>query len=156
MARLRSPLLLALAVLLAIEAVGGLVLFFARLAFGRLPGESLHVIAGALLCVVYAAYQWSHWTRVRPFRGRLDHALGLIAAIFMAATNVTGLALGLAWWRARDSVANSRAAAYDPPLSAAHNLGSMVVLTFVAAHVGAVLLRDRRRSRRAPRSTGGS
>ena len=54
-ARLRAPLALVLGALLAIEAAGGLVIFFARLAFGATPGEGVHVVAGAALSVTYAA-----------------------------------------------------------------------------------------------------
>jgi hypothetical protein len=34
---------------------------------------------------------------------------------------------------------------YAPALSALHNIGSVAVLTFVGAHLGAVLMRDRSR-----------
>ena len=67
-ARLRAPLLVLLGGLLLVEAAGGLVVFIARLASGHTPGESLHVVAGALLTLVYAAYQWQHWGRVEPWR----------------------------------------------------------------------------------------
>lgn len=146
-ARLRAPLLLTLATLLAVEAVGGLTIFFARLAFGTTPGESLHVVAGVALTAVYAAYQWTHWRRVAPFRARLDYALGLIAAIFMALVNLSGLWLAAAWWRTRVVAGDGGRVAYDPALSAAHNIAGMVVLTFVGAHLGAVLMRDRPRAR---------
>lgn len=136
--RLRAPLLLTLWVLLAFEAGGGLVIFFARLASGRTPGEALHVVAGVALTGVYAAYQWAHWRRVRPLRARLDHVLGVLGATFMAATNLTGLALGAVWWNHRGG-----AVPYPTALTAVHNIGSMLVLTFVAAHVGAVLMRAR-------------
>ncbi len=149
-ARLRSPLLLALGGLLAVEAVGGLVIFCARLAFGTTPGETLHVVAGLMLTAVYAVYQWRHWSRVRPFRAQLDYALGALAATFMALTNLTGLILALSWWHHRFGPHHrfGQAAAgpvsYPPLLSAAHDIGSMVVLAFVGAHLGAVLMRDRR------------
>jgi hypothetical protein len=145
--RLRAPLLITLWTLLAIEALGGLVIFFARLAWGHTPGEALHVIGGVALTFAYAIYQWQHWGRVAPFRARLDYALGLIAAIFMAATNLTGLWLGALWWQERIAHASSAAVRYPSPLSAAHNIGSMVVLTFVGAHLGAVLTRDARAKR---------
>jgi hypothetical protein len=145
--RLRAPLFVSLGTLLAIEALGGLVIFFARLAWGITPGETLHVIAGVALTLVYAVYQWQHWSRVAPFRARLDYALGLIAAIFMAATNLTGLWLGALWWQVRVVEASSDAVRYPSPLAAAHNIGSMVVLTFVGAHLGAVLTRDARAKR---------
>lgn len=137
--RLRAPLLLALWALLALEAVGGLVIFVARLAWGTTPGAALHVAGGLALTVVYAFYQWDHWTRVRPIRARLDYALGLLSAAFMLAANGTGLALGVVWWthRGRGEVP------YPTALSSAHNIGSMLVLTFVLAHVGAVLMRAR-------------
>ena len=128
--------------LLGFEAAGGLVLFGARLALGTSPGESLHVIGGLALTMCYAAYQWRHWNRVRPFRARPDYALGLVAALSMAAVNGTGLALAVFWWRDR-WIAHA-AAWYPPALSAAHNIGSMLVLAFVGAHLGAVLLRERR------------
>ncbi len=147
--RLRSPLLRALGLLLAVEAVGGLTIFYARLALGTTPGEALHVVAGVALTVVYAVYQWQHWSRVEPFRARLDYAIGLLAALSMAATNLTGLALGLDWWRVRVVHHDASAVSYPPPLSAAHNIGSMLVLTFVGAHLGAVLMRDRELRRRA-------
>ena len=35
---------------------------------------------------------------------------------------------------------------YPPLMSAVHNIGSMLVLTFAGAHLGAVLLRDRTRA----------
>lgn len=146
-ARLRAPLLLTLATLLAVEAIGGLTIFFARLAFGTTPGESLHVIAGVALTAIYAVYQWAHWGRVAPFRARLDYALGLIAAIFMALVNLSGLWLAAAWWRTRVIAGSSDPVAYTPTLSAAHNIASMVVLTFVGAHLVAVLMRDRARAR---------
>ena len=148
--RLRAPLLITLWTLLGIEALGGLVIFFARLAWGVTPGEALHVVGGLALTLVYTIYQWQHWSRVAPFRSRLDYALGLVAAIFMAATNLTGLWLGALWWRERIVALSGVPVHYPSPLSAAHNIGSMVVLTFVGAHLGAVLMRDAR-ARRAPR-----
>ena len=137
--RLRSPLLLATAVVLAFEAVGGIVIFFARLAYGVTPGETLHVIGGIVLTALYAAYQWRHWLRVRPVRPRLDYALGLLATASLILTQASGWALGFSWWQAQ-----GRTADYAPVVSALHNIGSMLVLTFVAAHVGAVLQRARR------------
>jgi predicted O-methyltransferase YrrM len=105
------------------------------------PGETLHVVAGLALTVVYAVvYQWRHWVRVRPFRRQLHYALGLIAALFMAATNLTGLWLGALWLRDRVIAPMETAVRYPPLLGAVHNVASMVVLTFVGAHVGAVLL----------------
>ena len=141
-ARLRSPLLLVLWVLLTLEAVGGIVIFVARLAAGQTPGETLHVIAGVALTLVYAIYQWQHWNRISPFRARLYYSIGLLAALAMVATNVTGLILGWAWWQVRFVLQSGSDVAYAPLLSAVHNIGSMLVLTFVAGHVGAVLLRD--------------
>jgi hypothetical protein len=140
--RLRAPLLLALAALLAIEAAGGFVIFIARVVNGSAPGSALHVFAGAALTVAYLAYQWPHWTRVRPWRARLDYVMGLIAACAMALTLATGLVLGGVWWQARPS----SSVTYPSMLSAAHNIGSMLVLTFAGAHLGAVLLRDRTRA----------
>ena len=134
-------MLLLLWVLLAFEAVGGLVIFVARLVAGQTPGETLHVVAGVALTIVYAVYQWTHWHRVAPFRARLDYSIGLVAALSMVATNVTGLILGWDWWQARFIEQSAAAIDYAPLLSAAHNIGSMLVLTFVAGHVGAVLLR---------------
>jgi len=142
--RLRAPLLILLWALLAIEAVGGLALFFARVAFGSKPGEALHVGAGLALTLVYAAYQWGHWRRVAPWRSRLDYGLGLLAAVAMALTNLSGLALALDWARRTGLMpggAASGPAASSPALVGFHNVASMVVLTFVAAHVGAVLRR---------------
>jgi hypothetical protein len=143
--RLRSPLLVALWALLALEALGGLVIFFARLAAGRTPGEGLHVAGGAALAFAYLIYQWTHWGRVAPFRARLDYALGLIAAIAMVLVQLTGLWLGLEWWHARR--AGIAAVAYTSSVSAAHNVMSMLVLTFVLSHLGAVLMRDARARR---------
>jgi hypothetical protein len=140
--RLRSPLLLALGALLAFEALGGLVLFVARLVAGRAPGATGHVLVGIALTAVYAVYQWRHWARVRPYRGQLHYALGLIAAFAMALVNLSGLWLAAAWWPARSTAGLVR---YPPTLSALHNVAGMVVLTFVGAHLGAVLFRDRSR-----------
>lgn len=143
--RLRAPLLLAVWALLAFEAAGGIVIFVARLAAGSTPGESLHVAVGLALTVVYAVYQWRHWLRVRFQRG-LHFLIGLLAASSMALTNLTGLWLGAVWWR--DRVAGHAAqAAYPVALSAVHNIGGMLVLTFVGAHLAAVLMRDRRLKR---------
>jgi hypothetical protein len=144
--RLRAPLLLALWLLLAFEALGGLVIFCARLILGRTPGEALHVIAGVALTVVYATYQWQHWARVAPFRARLDYTLGLIASLALALTQITGLWLAASWWRDRIAHPIAAGVGYPPALSALHNIGSVAVLTFVGAHLGAVLLRDRTRS----------
>jgi hypothetical protein len=138
---MRAPLLVALWGLLAFEAAGGLVIFFARLAAGALPGEEAHVYAGIALTFAYAAYQWGHWHRVAPFRARLDYALGLIAAIALALTQLTGFALAWPWWLARGT---ATPAVYGSLLSGAHNVMSMFVLTFVGAHLGAVLQRDAR------------
>lgn len=141
--RLRAPLLLLLAALLAVESLGGLVLFFARLAWGASPGETLHVLAGALLTGVYAIYQVAHWRRVTPLRARLDYALGLLAAGALALTLVTGWLLALPWWRVRMVAHAASAVAYPTGASATHNIGGMLVLSFVGAHLGAVLFRDR-------------
>lgn len=146
--RLRAPLLVTLWVLLAIEGVGGIIIFFARLAAGRTPGESLHVVAGALLTLAYAVYQWQHWTRVSPWRSRMDYAMGLIAALSMGGALGTGLWLAWPWWQARIVAGSKFAVAYPTAVSAAHNIMSMLVLTFVGAHLAAVLLRDRVVSRR--------
>lgn len=140
-------MLLALWALLAFEAVGGLVIFIARLVWGATPGEALHVVAGVLLTFVYAVYQWRHWRRVRPMRARLHYGLGVIAASFMALTNLSGLWLAVFWWQDRIAAPSADAVRYPALLSAVHNVASMVVLTFVAAHVGAVLFRDRDRAR---------
>lgn len=141
--RLRAPLLVLLWWLLGIEAVGGLVIFFMRLAAGTLPGEALHVVAGAGLTLVYVLYQIQHWGRVTPWRARLDYAMGLIAAIAMGFTLATGYALAWPWWSMRIVERRHDAVVYSPLVSAAHNIMSMLVLTFVLAHLAAVLLRDR-------------
>ena len=53
--------------------------------------------------------------------------------------------MGAYWYR--DRVARGLAAVHYPSLlSAAHLSGTMLVLTFIGAHAGAVLLRDRRRA----------
>ena len=143
--RLRAPLLLSLWTLLAFEGAGGIVIFVARLAVGSTPGEALHVAAGLALTIVYAVYQWRHWRRVWLQRG-LHFVIGLFAASFMVLTNLTGLVLGVAWWRDR-VIGHAAAASYPPALSAVHNIGSMLVLTFVGAHLAAVLMRDRRLKR---------
>jgi hypothetical protein len=142
--RLRAPLLLTFAALLAFDAGGGLVLFYARLAYGTLPGERSHVLAGIPLALFYSAYLWQHWRRVRPIRARLDYALGLIAACSLAASLTLGGWLGWLWWQSRGSGAPPR---YPEVVSAAHNITSMLVLTFVLAHLLAVLARDREPSK---------
>jgi hypothetical protein len=131
--------------MLAFEAVGGMVIFVARLVDGSVPGETPHVVVGVALTLVYAVYQWRHWRRVTPIRKRLDYGIGLLAAGFMALTNVSGLLLAGGWAAARWGSAPGAAAVYPPALSAVHTIGSMLVLTFVGAHLGAVLLRDRPR-----------
>jgi hypothetical protein len=135
-----------MAALLALEAGGGLVIFIARLISGSAPGETLHVAGGLALTAVYAAYQWRHWARVAPFRARLDYSIGALAAVFMVLTNATGLALAIMGWRSRGGPAPGAEPVYPPWLSASHNIGSMLVLTFAGAHVGSVLLRDRNRA----------
>jgi hypothetical protein len=134
---------LALAVLFVIEAAGGLVLFAARLISGRAPGETLHIVAGALLAGIYAVYQVRHWARVRSLRWRLDHTLGLIAAGFMLVTLGSGLLLAGSWWEAKVGMSGGGEVVYAPSWSAVHNVGSLLVLTFLGAHVAAVLFRDR-------------
>ena len=145
--RMRAPLLVLLWWLLGIEAVGGLVIFFMRLAAGSLPGETVHVVVGAGLTLVYAIYQWQHWFRVTPWRTRLDYALGLIGAIAMGITLATGYVLAAPWWASRIVARTHGPIAYSSLVSAAHNIMSMLVLTFVLAHLAAVLLRDRARPR---------
>ena len=146
--RMRSPLLLTVWGLLAFEALGGMLLFIMRLASGQAPGETLHVAGGALLTLAYLAYQWPHWLRVAPWRSRLDYAMGLIAAASMAGALGTGLWLAWPWWRTRIVAGSAEAVAYPASLSAAHNVMSMLVLTFVGAHLAAVLLRDAAAKRR--------
>jgi hypothetical protein len=141
---MRAPLLVLLWWLLTFEAVGGLVIFFMRLANGSTPGEALHVAVGALLTLVYVAYQIPHFQRVAPWRSRLDYALGLIAALSMFAALGTGVVLAAQWWPVRVTAASGAAIAYTPWMSAAHNIMSMLVLTFVGAHLAAVLMRDAR------------
>ncbi len=149
--RLRSPLLISLWVLLAIEALTGLVIFFARLALGSAPTLSLHWFAGFAFTLVYAIYQVQHWSRVQPVRARLDHVLGLLATASLVLTQVSGYWVGAEWFlRARPA----GYAAFPPTLSAAHNVMSMLSLTFVGAHLGAVLLRDAR-TRAAKRTAQG-
>ena len=143
--RLRSPLLVALWVLLAFEALGGFTLFTARLVAGVSPGEALHIAAGVALTALYAVYLWRHWRRVRPFRRQLHYGLGLIAAFFMALVNLSGLGLAVSWWQERIAAPSGAPVRYPSLLSAAHNVASMVVLTFVLAHLGAVLFRSRER-----------
>lgn len=150
--RMRAPLLVTLWTLLGFEALGGLTIFVARLAAGRTPGETLHVIGGLLLLLIYSIYQWQHWMRVAPVRRRLDYGIGLLAAGAMIFVNVTGLILGLSWWRDRVAVPTTDPVAYTPIVSAAHNIASMLVLTFAGGHLGAVLFRDQRlRASRAAR-----
>jgi hypothetical protein len=141
--RLRAPLLVLLWWLLGIEAIGGLVIFFMRLAAGSMPGETVHVVVGAGLTLVYAIYQWQHWGRVSPWRSRLDYALGLIAALSMGLTLLTGYVLAWPWWLMRVARRASGVVEYSSLLSGAHNIMSMLVLTFALAHLAAVLLRDR-------------
>lgn len=143
--RLRAPLLIALWVLLAFETAGGLILFVASLVVGRRPGETLHVAAGVPLTALYAAYQWRHWQRVAPLRARPDHVLGLVAASVMALTLASGLVLGVEWWMARVASPRLGEVGYPAWLSAVHNIGSMLVMAFVGAHLGAVLMRERPR-----------
>ena len=106
------------------------------------PGDStvLTGSAGVALTFVYAAYQWRHAMRVLPVRPRLDYVLGLLAAAFVVLTLGSGLALALPWWRSRGLRALP---AYPTRVMALHIIGCMLVLTFVAAHLGAVLKRDR-------------
>lgn len=146
--RLRAPLLVLLWWLLGFEAAGGLLVFFMRLASGDTPGEALHVVVGALLTLVYAVYQWQHWTRVTPWRSRLDYAMGLIAALSMGAALATGFVLAWPWWQLRVIARSAAAVPYPTVVSAAHNIMSMLVLTFVGAHLAAVLLRDAAAKRR--------
>jgi len=141
--RLRAPLLVLLWWLLGIEALGGLLIFFMRLAAGSLPGETIHVTVGAGLTLVYAVYQWQHWGRVSPWRGRLDYAMGLIGAIAMVLALLTGYVLAWPWWRVRIIERSHEPVAYSSFVSGAHNIMSMLVLTFVLSHLAAVLLRDR-------------
>ncbi len=143
--RLRAPLLLAVWTSFGIAAAGGLVIFFARLAAGTTPGIALHVVAGLVLLAAWAAYQWTHWLRVAPWRPRLDYTLGVVAGGSMALALLSGLPLALEWWAARGG---ARAPHYVSWLSGAHNVMSMLVLTFVAAHLFAVLDRDARRTGR--------
>lgn len=139
---MRAPLLVLLWNLLAFEAVGGLLIFFMRLAAGSTPGEMLHIAVGAVLTLAYVVYQLQHWSRIAPFRSRMDYALGLIAALSMAVTLGTGVALALPWWTVRIAQKSAEPIAYATTVSAAHNIMSMLVLTFLGAHLAAVLLRD--------------
>ena len=148
--RLRAPLLLALGALLLLEAAGGLLMLFVRVAWGATPGVALHVAGGLALTLVYAIYQLTHWNRVAPWRGRPDYVLGLIAACSMAAVNLTGLALGWVWWRAERAPGGAGSPAYPVALSAVHTLGTMLVLTFAVAHLAAVLQRPSQPARSMP------
>ena len=150
--RIVAPLVLLLWVLLAFEALGGLWIFFIRLAYnGRTPGVLLHWWAGWALTLVYAIYQWQHWFRVAPFRARLDYVMGLIAALSLSLTQASGIILGLPWWQAHQPSQFP----FTPLWSGAHNVLSMLTLTFVGAHLGAVLFRDSqmRAARQAARTS---
>ena len=136
--RLRAPLLVVLWALLAIEAVGGLVIFFARLASGAAPGLSLHWWAGWALVPAYLAYLTGHLRRVWPVRARLDYGLGVLAAASVGLTLGSGIADGMGWWRAGMPPGYTK---FDTALSGLHNVASMLTLTFVGAHLAAVLLR---------------
>jgi hypothetical protein len=68
--------------------------------------------------------------------------MGLIAALSMGATLATGFALAWPWWQARIVARSIAAVPYPTAVSAAHNIMSMLVLTFLGAHLAAVLLRD--------------
>ena len=140
---MRSPVLVVLAALFAIEAVTGLILFAARLISGRAPGESIHIAAGAAVVGVYAVYQARHWARVRSLRWRLDHGLGLLAAVFMVLTLASGAVLALSWWDTQAEPDTAAKVAYSPLWSALHNVASLLILTFLGAHLCAVLFRDR-------------
>jgi hypothetical protein len=131
----------ALWVFLGFEATSGLVLFTTFLVAGRRPGETIHVAAGVPLAALYAIYQWRHWSRVAPFRGRTEHVLGLVAAVVTSLTVLSGLVLGAMWWVARAAGARGEVA-YPTWLSALHNIGSMLLLSFVGAHLGSVLRRE--------------
>jgi len=151
--RLQAPLLATLGLLLVVESIGGLAIFFMRLATGTLPGETLHVAAGGALTLVYVGYQWQHWRRVAPWRNRLDYALGLIATLSLVATLATGIVLTVPWWEMRMVAGSDGAVPYATLTSAAHNIMGMLVMTFLGAHVAAVLRRDRARAR-PPVSSG--
>ena len=111
---------------------------------GSLPGETLHVAGGAALAVVYASYQSRHWSRVAPLRPRLDYAIGLLASVSLALTLLTGLVLAMPWWEVRVAERSAAAVSYPAWVSGAHLAFTMLALTFVGAHLGAVLLRDAR------------
>lgn len=139
--RLRSPLLIWLWVLFGIEAVTGLIIFFARLALGAAPTLSLHWFAGFAFTLVYIVYQVQHWNRVQPVRPRLDHVLGVVASTSLMIAQVSGYWVGAEWFlRGRPPGYTT----FPATLSALHNVMSMLSLTFVGAHIGAVLLRDSR------------
>lgn len=150
--RILAPLVSLVWVLLAFEALGGLWIFFVRLAYdGRTPGLTLHWWAGWALTVLYVVYQWQHWSRVAPLRARLDYVMGLIAALSMVFTLGTGVVLGLPWWHAHMPAQFP----FMPLWSGAHNVLSMLTLTFVGAHLGAVLFRDAQRRAASQQLPGG-
>jgi hypothetical protein len=120
-----------------------MILFAARLIAGRAPGETIHIFGGAALAGIYVVYQARHWRRVNALRWRLDHTLGLIAAVFMVVTLGSGLILALSWWDARKVASDTSEVIYSASWSAVHNVASLLVLTFLGAHVCAVLFRDR-------------
>jgi cytochrome b561 len=78
----------------------------------------------------------------------MDYALGLIAALSMGLTLGTGIALTLPWWELRIAQKSADPVVYSTVVSAAHNIMSMLVLTFVGAHLAAVLMRDSAAKRR--------
>jgi hypothetical protein len=61
----------------------------------------------------------------------------------MALVNLTGLALAACWWQDRVHAPTADPVRYPVALSAVHNVASMVVLSFVLAHLGAVVSRGR-------------
>ncbi len=106
------------------------------------------MVAGLALTAVYASYQWRHWRRVGSLRWRLDHTLGLLSAISIALANVSGLVLGVSWLQDRVVEPVAGEVRYPTALSAFHNVASLLVLTFVGAHLGVVLGRDRNQGRK--------
>ena len=145
--RLRSPLLIALWTLFAIEALTGIIVFFARLAVGRAPTVSLHWYAGFAFTLVYAIYQIQHWNRVQPLRARLDHVLGVVATSSLIVTQVSGYWVGWEWFMRGRPMGYT---AFPSALSATHNVMSMLAMTFVGTpwrRAAARITRPRRQAR---------
>jgi hypothetical protein len=134
LAEWRARLTAFVAGLFLVEALTGLVIYFAPFSVTAQVAVVLHTIAGLLFAVPYGVYQVHHWrlNAERPFNQH--KLLGYLCLVALAVCGVSGLVLT---WQA--SMTPRISYTWD----LVHLVSGLASTAFVVWHIGIILLRHR-------------